>query len=269
MADVAGSTPTQRDDSPVQVDTPPITAEADAACPALMSQLPLELAGDPSRRVDSDSPYAYAWGDPATSLVCGVGPARLPAPTPLLLTVNGVVWFVDTSDPTVNVWTTVDRTVAVQSPHPRQHRRRGRHRAEPDRRHRDPGPVTPVRCPCGTGLTHGECCGRLHGGSVAAGTAEQLMRSRYSAFVVGDAGVPAGHLAPGHPAAGPSSWTGTTRWLGLDVLAVEGGGLLAAEGTVEFRASYRAGGRRGAQHERSRFTRLDGRWHYLDGVALP
>ncbi len=113
VADVAGSTPTQRDESPVQVDTPPITAEADAACPALMSQLPLELAGDPSRRVDSDSPYAYAWGDPVTSLVCGVDQPDYP-PDALLLTVNGVVWFVDTSDPTVNVWTTADRTVAVR-----------------------------------------------------------------------------------------------------------------------------------------------------------
>ena len=113
VADVAGATPTQRDESPVQVDTPPITPEADAACPALMSQLPLELAGDPSRRVDSDSPYAYAWGDPATSLVCGVDQPDYP-PDALLLTVNGVIWFVDTTDPTVNVWTTADRTVAVR-----------------------------------------------------------------------------------------------------------------------------------------------------------
>ena len=128
--------------------------------------------------------------------------------------------------------------------------------------------MTPVRCPCGTGLTYPECCGRLHDGSAAAGTAEQLMRSRYSAFVVGDAGY---LLATWHPDTRPPvlELDGETRWLGLDVLAVEGGGLLAAEGTVEFRASYRAGGRRGAQHERSRFTRLDGRWHYLDGVALP
>ncbi|MFC7573429.1 YchJ family metal-binding protein [Klenkia terrae] len=97
------------------------------------------------------------------------------------------------------------------------------------------------RCPCGTGLTYGECCGRLHDGTAAAGTAEQLMRSRYSAFVVGDA---AYLLATWHPDTRPPSLDldGDTRWLGLDVLAVEGGGLLAAEGTVEFRASYRADG---------------------------
>ncbi|SDO24613.1 Protein of unknown function [Klenkia soli] len=112
-ADVTGATPTQRDDSTVEVQTPPITPEADAACPALMSQLPLELAGDDSRRVASDSPYAYAWGDPATTLVCGVDQPDYPADA-LLFTINGITWFVDTDDPTVNVWTTADRTVAVQ-----------------------------------------------------------------------------------------------------------------------------------------------------------
>ena len=54
---------------------------------------------------------------------------------------------------------------------------------------------------------------------------------------------------------------------GLEVLATTGGSMLATEGTVEFRASYVAGGRRGAQQERSRFVREDGRWTYVDGVA--
>ncbi len=115
VAEVSGQATSPRDDSPVPVDTPPITPAADAACPALMSTLPLEVAGVTSRRVASDSPYAYAWGDPAQVLVCGA-----PVPTgfvvggPQLIEVNGVQWFVDTSDPTVNVWTAVDRTVPVR-----------------------------------------------------------------------------------------------------------------------------------------------------------
>jgi SEC-C motif-containing protein len=94
------------------------------------------------------------------------------------------------------------------------------------------------------------------------------MRSRYSAFVEGDA---AHLLATWHPDTRPPSLEldAGTRWLGLDVLAVVDGGLLAATGEVEFRASYRHDGARGAQHERSRFTRVEGRWYYLDGVALP
>ncbi|GHE10173.1 DUF3515 family protein [Klenkia taihuensis] len=113
VADVSGATPSQRDDSPVQVDTPEITPEADAACPALMSQLPLEVAGETSRRVDSDSPYVYAWGDPASVLVCGV-PAIDLAPDALVVTITGLPWFVDTSVPDVITWTTLDRSVAVQ-----------------------------------------------------------------------------------------------------------------------------------------------------------
>jgi SEC-C motif-containing protein len=94
------------------------------------------------------------------------------------------------------------------------------------------------------------------------------MRSRYSAFAVGDAGY---LLATWHPDTRPAALDldPDVRWLGLEVLATTGGSMLAGEGTVEFRATYVSGGRRGAQHEDSRFVRVDGRWHYRDGMALP
>jgi SEC-C motif domain protein len=93
------------------------------------------------------------------------------------------------------------------------------------------------------------------------------MRSRYSAFAVGD---PAYLLATWHPSTRPRTLglDPEVRWTGLDVLATTGGALLAAEGTVEFRASYVVGGRAGAQHENSRFVRDGGQWRYLDGVSL-
>jgi len=114
-AAVDGSTPAQREDLPVlPVEVPPATPEADASCPALMGTLPLELAGEPSRRVDSDTPYAYAWGDPAIVLICGVDrPAGFVVGTSTIQ-INGVQWYVDTSDPDATVWTTVDRPVHVQ-----------------------------------------------------------------------------------------------------------------------------------------------------------
>jgi len=115
VADVSGATPSQRDDSPVEVETPPITPAIDAACEPLMEQLPLEVAGETSRRVDSDSPYVYAWGDPAQVLICGAdAPPGFVVGGPSLIEINGVQWFVDTTDPTVNVFTAVDRTVLVQ-----------------------------------------------------------------------------------------------------------------------------------------------------------
>jgi hypothetical protein len=114
-AQVQGGTSSPREDLPVlPVDVPPVTPEADASCPQLMSVLPVELDGAPSRRVQSDSPYAYAWGDPAIVLVCGVDrPAGYVAGASAIQ-INGVQWYVDTSDPDTTVWTTVDRPVYVQ-----------------------------------------------------------------------------------------------------------------------------------------------------------
>ncbi|MGY1696957.1 DUF3515 domain-containing protein [Geodermatophilus sp. SYSU D00814] len=115
VADVSGGAGQQRaEDLPVlPVEVPPPTPEADAACPALMGALPLDLLGEPARLVDSDTPYAAAWGDPAVVLVCGV-----PQPEGLdagagLLQINEVTWFVEQSDE-ATVWTAVDRAVFVR-----------------------------------------------------------------------------------------------------------------------------------------------------------
>ncbi|WP_369139113.1 YchJ family protein [Modestobacter versicolor] len=128
--------------------------------------------------------------------------------------------------------------------------------------------MAPRRCPCGTGLPYAECCGRLHDGTATAGTAEQLMRSRFSAFAVGD---PAYLLRTWHSRTRPAALDldPRVRWTALEVLATTGGGLLAAEGTVEFRAHSVVDRTAGSQHEDSRFVREDGGWRYLDGVALP
>jgi hypothetical protein len=114
VADVSGTTSARGDLPPVPVDTPDVTPAADLACPVLMGQLPLELAGESSRLVQSDSPFAYAWGDPPVVLVCGVDPPAGYVVGVQGILINGVEWFVDTTDPETVVWTTVDRTVPVQ-----------------------------------------------------------------------------------------------------------------------------------------------------------
>jgi SEC-C motif-containing protein len=123
-------------------------------------------------------------------------------------------------------------------------------------------------CPCGRLDARGrplflsQCCGPLHEGAPAP-TAEHLMRSRYSAFVLGR--VP--YLL--------SSWHASTRpaelslqegkWLGLEVRRHVQTGPDTAE--VEFVARHRVGGRAVRMHERSRFVREQGRWCYLDDQA--
>jgi hypothetical protein len=115
-AQVEGSsTAAPRGDLPVlPVPVPEVTAEAEELCPGLMADLPLDLAGEPSRRVSSDTPYAYAWGEPPTVLVCGVDRPEGFTVASGLIQINGVQWFVDTSDPEETVWTTVDRPVSVE-----------------------------------------------------------------------------------------------------------------------------------------------------------
>nr|WP_275586171.1 YchJ family metal-binding protein [Geodermatophilus normandii] len=105
----------------------------------------------------------------------------------------------------------------------------------------------------------------MHDGTSTAATAEQLMRSRYSAFVVGDACYLQGTWDPATRPRSPDL-DPTVRWTGLEVRATTGGGLFDTEGTVTFRAHSRAGGQERVQAEHSRFRRVDGRWVYVDGV---
>ncbi|MCY7325059.1 MAG: YchJ family protein [Microbacteriaceae bacterium] len=122
-----------------------------------------------------------------------------------------------------------------------------------------------ARCPCLSGLQYGECCGPFHRGETLAPTAERLMRSRYSAFAVGDASY---LLATWHSTTVPSELEldPEQRWYRLDIEATSRGGMLDTEGTVEFRAFSRAGESANEQHEVSRFVRERRRWVYLDGV---
>lgn len=114
-ADVQGADPGVRDELPVlPLDVPPPTPEADASCPAVMAGVPLELAGEPSRRVQSDTPYVYAWGDPPVVLTCGVERPAGWVATAAAIQINGVQWHVDDSDPDTTVWTAVDRPVYVE-----------------------------------------------------------------------------------------------------------------------------------------------------------
>ena len=122
-------------------------------------------------------------------------------------------------------------------------------------------------CPCGRLdadkrlLTYAVCCAPLHAGE-AAPDAESLMRSRYSAFVLGD--VPY-LLATWHSSTRPATLElePQAKWLGLDIKSHRSTGVDRSE--VEFVARFRLAGRAVRQHELSRFVREDGRWFYVDG----
>jgi SEC-C motif domain protein len=137
-----------------------------------------------------------------------------------------------------------------------------------------PGPDLPPgrapfegNCPCLSGEQYGDCCGRFHRGEADSPTAVQLMRSRYSAFVVLDA---AYLLRTWHPDSRPAELTldGGMQWRRLDIVSTTSGGPLDREGTVEFKAHFRHGTERGVHHEASRFLRVDRRWYYVDALWM-
>jgi SEC-C motif domain protein len=123
--------------------------------------------------------------------------------------------------------------------------------------------MTQQACPCsGSGASYAQCCGRFHEGALPA-TAEQLMRSRYSAYALGlmDYVHRTWH-ADTRPAREELAGDAATKWLGLEVKKHVPDGDAA---TVEFVARYKIGGRAHRLHEVSRFVREDGQWYYVDG----
>jgi SEC-C motif domain protein len=132
-------------------------------------------------------------------------------------------------------------------------------------------------CPCG-GAAPGRrsdaraprfdaCCGRYLDGLAVAPTALELMRSRYTAYVLGRTDY---LYATWDSATRPvdldvnTDAPGAPRWLGLQITRFERHGEHHA--IVEFVARYKVSGRAYRLHEVSRFVRGDDeRWRYLDG----
>ena len=90
------------------------------------------------------------------------------------------------------------------------------------------------------------------------------MRARYSAYVLENGPFV---LDSWHNDTRPASVEFSTdlTWHGLEVVSTSRGGALDSEGAVEFRARFERGGQRLELHEYSTFTRVEGRWRYVDG----
>lgn len=116
-------------------------------------------------------------------------------------------------------------------------------------------------CPCGSAADFMSCCGPLLSTDRLATTAEELMRSRYTAYVLGNLE----HLwrtwdGRTRPANVPP---GDVRWTSLEIREVIDGGPDDTTGIVDFVARHDDG-----EHaERSEFTRRGGRWFYTKGAS--
>ncbi len=129
------------------------------------------------------------------------------------------------------------------------------------------------KCPCGSSLAVNECCLPLIKGDRPADTAEQVMRARYSAYVLAEVGYLLSSLHPDHRSdfdeKSTRTWAEASEWHGLEIIKTEGGGPEDNVGRVEFVASYTENGIKKNHHEVATFTKKDGAWYFMNGEIVP
>ena len=118
-----------------------------------------------------------------------------------------------------------------------------------------------MNCPCNPLKKYSECCEKAHLNIHAVTSPEQLMRSRYSAFVLANID----YLQQSHhSSARPSKrekkellkWTKSVEWVRLEVLN-------KGINTVEFKAYFKENGVLENIYENSTFAIENNHWVYL------
>ena len=122
-------------------------------------------------------------------------------------------------------------------------------------------------CPCNSGLSYVSCCSPLISGNKCAVTAEALMRSRYTAYVVKDVNY---LLKTWHSSTKPSTIVASAipDWYDLQIVRIEAGDERDHHGVVEFIAKSIREKESCNLHEVSRFVKENNQWFYVDGDLL-
>lgn len=128
-----------------------------------------------------------------------------------------------------------------------------------------------MECPCGTQKSYESCCQRFILEQEFPLSAEQLMRSRYTAFVLSDVAYIQKTMKP--PASNDFNkedtlrWLKKIKWIGLKIVKTET--LMISPNYVEFCAQYIENDTLKTIHERSEFNHMEGRWYYTTGEHIP
>lgn len=127
-----------------------------------------------------------------------------------------------------------------------------------------------MKCYCNSQKSFEQCCQPLLSEKTMAETAEQLMRSRYSAYVIGDVNY---ILNTHHASTRPSKerknilrWTKSVNWQRLEVVATQNGLEKDLTGEVEFKAFFEESGKLECIHENSYFVKENKQWFYKTGT---
>lgn len=124
-----------------------------------------------------------------------------------------------------------------------------------------------LACPCGSCAALTDCCGRYHAGHLP-NDAESLMRSRYSAYVLGLIDYLVSSTLPVQQAqldrAAISAWSSQSHWLGLNVESSQLMGGDPPHARVSFVARWQDDEGEHAQREHSAFVQIAQRWYFID-----
>lgn len=127
-------------------------------------------------------------------------------------------------------------------------------------------------CFCGNQVPFSQCCQPYLENQAIPDTPEQLMRSRYTAYVTHNADY---LIATWHPDCHANEWRNDieqsfaqTKWLPLRVIS-SSYAKNPDEGYVQFSACFidEKVDHKRLIHERSRFLRIEKRWYYIDGIT--
>jgi SEC-C motif-containing protein len=128
-------------------------------------------------------------------------------------------------------------------------------------------------CPCGSAVSYNECCRPVIKGESAAKTAEQLMRSRYSAYVKKELDYVLTSLHPdnraGYDESSTRAWAERAEWHGINIIKTTNGREQDSEGQVEFVVSFTEKGTKQEHHELSTFKKENGTWYFTTGKTMP
>jgi len=122
-------------------------------------------------------------------------------------------------------------------------------------------------CPCQSGLSYSQCCQPLLENKQLAHTAEQLMRSRYSAFSLQNRSY---LFKTWHKDFCPKyiDFQAGMNWIGLKIIAQENGQLEDHQDMVHFRAFFKYEGKLEVLEEVSHFSKVNGEWLYENGQQI-
>lgn len=123
-----------------------------------------------------------------------------------------------------------------------------------------------MNCPCGSNNEFGLCCESIHQNPALAQNAEQIMRARYSAFVVQNIDFLFNTFHPTNRRFQSKqeikNWALENKWMQLEIIET-------STQTVTFKAHYLDPDFETQIHyEKSNFRQLNNIWYYVDGKIL-